>query len=123
MEKFSFKMKDRMKIVVEKNSPNSCSLTVSGKSSITFSFSKKRAAELVQKMQSVITYGVGDKFVFRKTLKSPAGSFDLSQPTTCVDSYYLVIFEGDRKIFCEGGLTKKSVKKMIKVMKEVFGVE
>lgn len=123
MNKFSFKMKDRTKLVVERVATNSCTLTVSGKEDTVFRFSKKRAADLVLHMQTVITKGSADKFIFKKSAKAPAGSFDLSQPTTCVEAYVLTIYKDDNKLFFDAGIPKKQVKKMIKVMKEVYGVE
>ena len=123
MNKFTFKMKDRMKLVVERPATNSCTFTVSGKKDITFRFSKKRAAELVNSLASTITYGTSSPFLFKKTLKSPAGSVVLTQPTTMVDAYELLVKEGNLIIFVEGGISKKQVKKMIKTMKEVYGVE
>lgn len=123
MNKFSFKMKDRMKIVVEKVANNSFTLTVSGKEDVTFRFSKKRAAELVKHFQSVVTFGTAEKFEFRKSVKAPAGNLSLTQPTNCVESYCLTIYKDTTKIFQEVGMSKKQVKKMIKVMREVYGVE
>ena len=123
MNKFTFKMKDRMKLVVERPATNSCTFTVSGKKDITFRFSKKRAAELVNSLASTITYGTSSPFLFKKTLKSPAGNIVLTQPTTMVDAYELLVKEGNLIIFVENGISKKQVKKMIKTMKEVYGVE
>lgn len=128
MNKFSFKMKDRIKLVVERVATNSCTLTVSGKDEVVFRFSKKRAASLVSSLHSAITYGVAKEFDFRKTVKAPAGSFVLHQPTACVDAYQLIICEDyskdkSRELISESGLSKKQVKKMIKVMKEVYGIE
>ena len=123
MNKFTFKMKDRMKLVVERPATNSCTFAVSGKKDITFRFSKKRAAELVNSLASTITYGTSSPFLFKKTLKSPAGSVVLTQPTTMVDAYELLVKEGNLIIFVENGISKKQVKKMIKTMKEVYGVE
>ena len=125
MNKFTFKMKDRMKLVVERPATNSCTFTVSGKKDITFHFSKKHAAELVNSLASTITYGTSSPFLFKKTLKSPAGSIVvvLTQPTTMVDAYELLVKEGNLIIFVENGISKKQVKKMIKIMKEVYGVE
>lgn len=123
MNKFTFKMKDRMKLVVERPATNSCTFTVSGKKDVTFRFSKKRAAELVNSLVSTITYGTSSPFLFKKTLKSPAGSVVLTQHTTMVDAYELLVKEGNLIIFVENGISKKQVKKMIKTMKEVYGVE
>lgn len=123
MNKFTFKMKDRMRLVVERPATNSCTFTVSGKEDVTFRFSKKRAAELVNSLVSTITYGTSSPFLFKKTLKSPAGSVVLTQPTTAVDAYELLVKEGNMIIFVEGGISKKQVKKMIKTMKEVYGIE
>ena len=125
MNKFTFKMKDRMKLVVERPATNSCTFTVSGKKDTTFRFSKKRAAELVNSLSSTITYGTSSPFLFKKTLKSPAGSIVvvLTQPTTMVDAYELLVKEGNLIIFVENGISKKQVKKMIKTIKEVYGVE
>ena len=123
MNKFTFKMKDRMKLVVERPATTSCTFTVSGKKDTTFRFSKKRAAELVNSLASTITYGTSSPFLFKKTLKSPAGSVVLTQPTTMVDAYELLVKEGNLIIFVENGISKKQVKKMIKIMKEVYGVE
>lgn len=123
MNKFSFKMSDRKKLVVERVATNSCTLTVSGKTDTTFRFSKKRAAGLLSHMQSVLTYGTADKFMFNRTVKAPAGSFDLTQPTPMVDAYFLTIFEDKTKILQESGMPRKQVKKMIKVMREVYDVE
>ena len=122
MNKFTFKMKDRMKLVVERPATNSCTFTVSGKKDTTFRFSKKRAAELVNSLASTITYGTSSPFLFKKTLKSPAGSVVLTQPTM-VDAYELLVKEGNLIIFVENGISKKQVKKMIKTMKEVYGIE
>ena len=123
MNKFTFKMKDRMKLVVERPATNSCTFTVSGKKDTTFRFSKKRAAELVNSLASTITYGTSSPFLFKKTLKSPAGGVVLTQPTTMVDAYELLVKEGNLIIFVENGISKKQVKKMIKTMKEVYGIE
>ena len=123
MNKFTFKMKDRMKLVVERPATNSCTFTVSGKKDTTFRFSKKRAAELVNSLASTITYGTSSPFLFKKTLKSPAVSVVLTQPTTMVDAYELLVKEGNLIIFVENGISKKQVKKMIKTMKEVYGIE
>ena len=123
MNKFTFKMKDRMKLVVERPATNSCTFTVSGKKDTTFRFSKKRAAELVNSLASTITYGTSSPFLFKKTLKSPAGSVVLTRPTTMVDAYELLVKEGNLIIFVENGISKKQVKKMIKTMKEVYGIE
>ena len=125
MNKFTFKMKDRMKLVVERPATNSCTFTVSGKKDITFRFSKKRATELVNSLASTITYGTSSPFLFKKTLKSPAGSIVvvLTQPTTMVDAYELLVKEGNLIIFVENGISKKQVKKMVKTMKEVYGIE
>ena len=123
MNKFTFKMKDRMKLVVERPATNSCTFTISGKDDITFRFSKKRAAELVNSLASTITYGTSSPFLFKKTLKSPAGSIVLTQPITMVDAYELLVKEGNLIVFVENGISKKQVKKMIKTMKEVYGIE
>lgn len=123
MDKFSFKMKDRMKLVVERHTANSCTLTVSGKHDTTFSFSKKRAAELIECLTSTLTYGTEKEFQFRKTLKSPAGNITLYQPTTTVEAYRLVILCGTKTVFNEDDIAKKHIKKMVKVMREVYGIE
>lgn len=124
MNKFTFKMKDRMKLVIEKNYANSCTLTISGKEDTVFHFGKKRAADLVNYLNGTIvatvTYGISEKFLFRKTAKAPAGGLSLIH--TDVDSYRLVIYKDNIKIFTEDGLAKKQVKKIIKVMKEVYEV-
>lgn len=123
MNKFSFKMKDRMKLVVERVSTNSCTLTVSGKEDVTFRFSKKRAGDLVKHLHNVLTYGTSEKVEFKKSAKAPAGSFDLTQPEISVEEFCLIIYRDDTKLFFEDGLSRKQVKKMIKVMREVYGVE
>lgn len=127
MNKFTFKMKDRMKLVIERPAANSCVLIVSGKKDIRFSFSKKRAAELISCLQGTITYGIEKDFTFRKTLKSPAGKIVLTHPTTLVDSYTLAVTEDMKsnkflEVFNETDIPKKQIKKMIKVMKEVYGI-
>lgn len=127
MDKFTFKMSDRKKLVIEKLAVNSCTLEVSGKDSVVFRFSKKRAGDLVKCFTGVLTYGVKKDFDFRKTIKAPAGYLEVEQPTTMVDSYSLVVcMEHKNKnieLLCETGLSRKQVKKIIKVMKEVYGVE
>lgn len=127
MNKFTFKMSDRKKLVVEKLAVNSCTLEVSGKDSVVFRFSKKRAEELVKCITSTLTYGIKQEFDFRKTTKAPAGYFEIEQPTTMVDSYSLVVCEEQKnrnvELLYERGISKKQMKKIVKVMKEVYGVE
>lgn len=127
MDKFTFKMSDRKKLVIEKLAVNSCTLEVAGKDSVVFRFSKKRAGDLVKCFTGVLTYGVKKEFDFRKTVKAPAGYLEVEQPTVMVDSYSLVICEEQKnrnvELLSETGLSRKQVKKIIKVMKEVYGVE
>lgn len=127
MDKFTFKMSDRKKLVIEKLAVNSCTLEVAGKDSVVFRFSKKRAGDLVKCFTGVLTYGVKKSFDFHKTVKAPAGYLELEQPTTMVDSYSLVVCVEQKnknvELLSEIGLSRKQMKKIIKVMKEVYGVE
>lgn len=123
MGKFTFKMKDRMKIVIDRPAVNSCTLTISGKNDTVFSFSKRRAGELTDKVISVLTYGTPATFRFRKTVKSPAGYIVIEQPTTCVDAYSITVCEDEKQIFFENSIPRKTLKKMMKTMREVWGIE
>ena len=127
MDKFTFKMSDRKKLVIEKVAANTMTLEVSGKDSVVFRFSKKRAGDLVKCFTGVLTYGVKKDFDFRKTVKAPAGYLEVEQPTTMVDSYSLVICVEHKnrnvELLYETGISRKKMKKIIKVRKEVYGVE
>ena len=122
MNKFTFKMKDRMKLVVERPATNSCTVTVSGKTDTTFRFSKKRAAELVDSLKWS-SIGIDSSFSFKKTLKAPSGRISLQECVYKKGFYELSVEEKGVLIFCEGSLSKKWVKKLINTMKEVYGVE
>lgn len=128
MDKFSIKMKDRKCLVLEKIAANSYTLTVTGKEDTTFTFSKKRAAKLCSTIKDGYTFGTEIPFDFNKTSKSPAGCFTISQPSACVDSYRILIREKDISgsyitVFDESGISRKLLKKMVKVMKDVYGIK
>ena len=60
MEKFTFKLDNRMKLVAEKISPRINLFTVKGKKDYVFRLNSKKTKELVQVFVSVSTYGLKD---------------------------------------------------------------
>lgn len=123
MDKFSFSFCSlRKKLIIERLSPLSLSVTVQGKEDTEFHFGKKRAEELVLKLHDTITTGKACDFHFNKTKTSIEGWLLLEKTSPNKEEYHLTI-ESDNKVFLdEEKLPKKQIKKIIKVMKEVYRV-
>lgn len=120
MNKFTFRLKDRMKLTVEKVSPRVCLFVVSGKNTYTFRISSKKAKEVVSAFKTV---GSIPDIVVRVDL-------DGNMSTGVLRLHYITDNEYDLLVFCDGGrkildttFNKKFLKKMYKTMEEVFEIE
>lgn len=123
MDKYTFSFSNlRNRLVIERFSPLSLSVTVRGKEDTEFHFSKKRAEELVLKLHDTITTGKVCSFHFNKTQTSIGGWLQLERPSPNKEEYHLTI-GGETKVFLEVlGISRKQIKKIIKVMKEVYKI-
>lgn len=118
MGKFTFRLKDRMKLTVEKVSPRVCLFTVSGKHTYTFRMSSKKAKEVVHSLGDCIIFG-------RNYTVSLDGNMNTGEMMISCDNdneYQLIITCENRKVL-DFIFNKKSLKKVYKTMKEVFEIE
>jgi hypothetical protein len=121
MGKFTFRLKDRMKLTVEKVSPRVCLFIVSGKHTHTFRITSKRAKELVKVFTDVSTFGYEDMRV------DLTGSDDTKNGVLHFGDmqngdYHLLVFSDTKKIL-DTTFNKKFLKKMYRTMKEVYEIE
>ena len=116
--KFTFRLKDRMKLTVEKVSPRVCLFTVSGKHTYTFRVSSKKAKEVV--------YSLGDCIIFGRnynvSLDGNMNTGELSIYWLNSNEYQLIITCETKKVL-DFTFNNKFMKKMYKTMKEVFEIE
>ena len=118
MSKFTFRLKDRMKLTVEKVSPRVCLFIVSGKHTYTFRVSSKKAKEVVCGLEDCIVFGRSKTIVLD-------GNMNIGEMVISCDSdneYQLVITCENKKVL-DYIFNKKSLRKVYKTMKEVFEIE
>lgn len=118
MNKFTFRLKDRMKLAVEKVSPRVCLFTVSGKHTYTFRVSSKKAKEVMYGLEDCIIFGRSKTIVLDGNMNT--GEMVISCDND--NEYQLIITCENRKVL-DCFFNKKSLKKMYKTMKEVFEIE
>lgn len=121
MEKFTFKLDNRMKLVAEKISPRINLFTVKGKKDYVFRLNSKKTKELVQVFVSVSTYGLEDKRCdLTKSEHNEGGVLHFSDLQN--GEYHLVVYCDYKKIL-DTKFNKKFLKKLYKTMKEVYEIE
>ena len=118
MSKFTFRLKDRMKLTVEKVSPRVCLFTVSGKHTYTFRVSNKKAKEVVYSLEDCIIFGRSKTIV----LDGNMNTGEIMILCESDNEYQLIVTCGNKKVL-DSTFNKKSLKKVYKTMKEVFEIE
>ena len=122
MSKFTFRLKDRMKLTVEKVSPRVCLFIVSGKHTYTFRVSSKKAKEVVCGLEDCLE----DCIIFgRSKIILLDGNMNTGEMMISCDNdneYQLIITCENKKVL-DYVFNKKSLKKVYKTMKEVFEIE
>ena len=120
--KFTFRLKDRMKLTVEKVSPRVCLFTVSGKHTYTFRVSSKKAKEVACGLEDCLE----DCIIFgRSKIILLDGNMNTGEMMISCDNdneYQLIITCENKKVL-DYVFNKKSLKKVYKTMKEVFEIE
>lgn len=117
MDKFTFRLKDRMKLTVEKVSPRVCLFTVSGKHTYTYRISSKKAREVVSALESCSIYGLD------KTVELTGSMNTGEMMVSCEnDNEYRLIVTCGKKVL-DTSFNKKLLKKIYKTMKEVYEIE
>lgn len=119
MGKFTFRLKDRMKITVDKCSPRVCLFVVSGKTTHTFRITSKRARELVSDFVEVCFNGGNQRRDLNGSDTTRDGVLRISEQG---NEYHLVVFSDTKKIL-DTTFNKKFLKKMYRTMKEVYEIE
>lgn len=119
MGKFTFKMKDRMKVTVEKISPRVCLFSVRGKVENSFRISSKRARELVGIFTDVCSNGGHRRIDLNGSDTSRGGVLHISEEN---GEYHLLIFSDTKRVL-DTTFNKKFLKKMYRTMKEVYEIE
>ena len=118
MSKFTFRLKDRIKLTVEKVSPRVCLFTVSGKHTYTFRVSSKKAKEVVCGLEDCIIFGRSKTIVLDGNMNT--GEIMISCDS---DNEYQLVITCENKKVLDYIFNKKSLKKVYKTMKEVFEIE
>ena len=118
MSKFTFRLKDRMKLTVEKVSPRVCLFTVSGKHTYTFRVSSKKAKEVVYSLEDCIIFGRSKTIVLDGNMNT--GEMVISCDN---DNEYQLIITCETKKVLDVTFNNKFMKKMYKTIKEVLEIE
>lgn len=115
MNKFTFKLKDRMKLTVEKVSPRVCLITVSGKHTHSYKVTSKGARDIVNGLKLTCSeptfiskFQIGEEAYF--SVRGVDEDFNLK------------VTEG-KKVILNTTFNKKFLKKMYRTMREVFEIE
>lgn len=121
MGKFTFRLSDRQKFIVEKVSPRINMVTFhSNKGVFEFRLNQKDAKEVADRFEHVSLYGSNSELLHGEGVKD---HFSIVQDDIGCDheTFTLKCVAKGKTVFIEI-LSKKQVKKMYKTMREVFEV-